>query len=265
MRTNLFRQILIVGSTLAAACACAAVDPIPCAVGNHWEYDCVKVNKGSMEYQGKKLTDMYDTSSGSAVYEVLSVDNGAGTPLYSYREATTTKSTVNGRSSTEKDDMKVSSDSDALKIYSTEEVMGDENKPEKITYDPPLVYWLKGMDVGKGWDVGVIRGGGALEPLSAKVVGKETVTVPAGTFKDCLKVVYISDSGTGTVEVMGMKFNITSGKSRGIYWIADGVGVVKELEVSTSAAQAPGPAGGTITLDGGTCTINELRPGYVVK
>jgi hypothetical protein len=225
----------------------------------------VKVNKGMMEYQGKKLTEMYDTSSGSAVYEVLSVDNSARTPLYSYREATTTKSTVNGRSSTEKDDMKLSSDSDALKIHSTEQVTGDESKPETITYDPPLVYWLKGIGVGKSWDVGVIRGEGTEEPLSAKVVGKETVTVPAGTFKDCLKVVYTSDSGSGSVEVMGIKFNITASKSRGIYWVADGVGVVKELEVSTSTAQAPGPAGGLITLDGGSCTVNELRPGYVAK
>jgi len=246
-------------------CAHAAIDPIPCAVGNHWEYDCARINKGVMEYKGNKIADMYDTASGSAVYEVLSVDNGASTPVYSYRETTSTCSTVNGRSTIEKNDMKLTSDSGALKIRDTEDVAEETAKPVKVSYDPPLLYWLKGAEVGKSWDVGVIRGDGTQEPLSAKVVGKETVTVPAGTFKDCLKVIYTSDSSSGSIDLMSMKFTITSGKSRGIYWIADGVGVVKELEVSTSAAEAPGPAGGTVTLSGGTCTVNELRPGYVVK
>lgn len=242
----------------------AAVDPIPCAVGNRWEFDCVKLSKGSIEYQGRKLAEMYDTSSGTSVYEITSVDT-ASVPIYTYKESTSTRSTISGRSSNEYSLMRLSTDSEGLKIHATESSAGDGDEVDRQAYDPPLLYWLKNASPGKSWDVGTIRGQSTQEPLNARVVGRETVTVPAGTFKDCLKVVYSSDTASGSLELMGQQFAVTSGKSRGVYWIADGVGIVKELEVSTSSAQAPGPAGGSITLDGATCTITELKPGYVVK
>ncbi len=113
---------------------------------------------------------------------------------------------------------------------------GDD--PDRQTYDPPLLYFDKNASEGKPWDVGTMRDKDVNSSSKAAVVGKETVTVPAGTFKDCTKVIYSSESFTGTMEIMKKTFNMTGGRSRGIYWIADGVGIVKELDVSTSTARA---------------------------
>lgn len=241
------------------------MDPIPCSVGNHWEMECVKMMKGKVEYKGQKMVGMFDTSSGTVVYEVFSVDNSTAAPVYSYRETTRTRSSVKGRESTEKSEMRITNDNKALKILSTETSYTGADKSDKQSYDPPLLYFAKDAAPGKSWDVGTIRGEDSKEPLSAKVIGRESVTVPAGTFKDCLKVIYITDTASGNINMMGQNFTVTGGKTRGVYWIADGIGVVKELEVSTSTAQAPGPAGGFVTMEGSTCTIAELKPGYIVK
>ena len=263
--TRLIAKILISCSFFAAAIACqAAMDPIPCAVGNHWELDCVKLMKGKIEYKGQNVANMFDTRSGTILYDVLSVDNAA-TPVYSYREATRTRSSIRGRETTEKSEMRITNDAKALKILSTESSFTDDGKSDKQSYDPPLFYFAKDAAPGKSWDVGTIRGESSSEPLSAKAVNRESVTVPAGTFKDCLKVVYTSDTATGTIDMLGQTFTVLSGKTRSVYWIAEGIGVVKELEVSTSTAQSPGPAGGFVTLEASTCTINELKPGYIVK
>ncbi len=263
---RLTAKILMSCSVFAAAIACqAAMDPIPCSVGNHWELECVKMMKGKMEYQGKKMVDIFDTSSGTVVYEVLSVDNTAAAPVYSYRETTRTRSSIMGRESTEKSEMRITNDKQALKILSTETSYAGADKSDKQSYDPPLLYFAKDAAPGKSWDVGTIRGQDSAEPLSAKSVGRETVTVPAGTFKDCLKVIYICDSASGNIDMMGQTFTVTAGRTRGVYWIADGIGVVKELEVSTSTAQSPGPGGGFVTMEASTCSITELKPGYIVK
>ncbi|MGB9619688.1 MAG: hypothetical protein ACPL7K_04705, partial [Armatimonadota bacterium] len=133
------------------------------------------------------------------------------------------------------------------------------------TYDPPLLYYTGDADRGVSWEVGVMREREITNPVTARGAGRETVTVPAGTFKDCLKVVYWGDRISGTMEMWDKTFTLTGGRSRGIYWIADGVGVVKELEVATTIAETEGPGGKKVTVEAASCTVSELRPGYVVK
>ena len=53
---------------------------------------------------------------------------------------------------------------------------------------------------------------------SGKILGKESVTVPAGTFENCLKVSYIEKSNMGEES---MKEYVTA-------WYAPGIGLVKE-------------------------------------
>lgn len=254
--TSLFSIALIGISSVGWA----STGPIPCTVGNKWEFDSVKMIRGHVEYKDQKIMEMFDTSSGKAVYEVTSVNNG----VFQYKETTNTKSTVSGRSSAESTEMKMTKDGDELKVLDTISSAG-EGDPDVQKFDPPLLYWIKDAAKGKSWDVGMLHSSGGDEPLSAKIVGTETVTVLAGTFKDCTKVVYTSSADKGSLEMMGQKFAITSAKSVGIYWIADGIGVVKELEIATQKSQAPGPVGGFAVMEGSTCTINELRPGYIVK
>ncbi|MCL5102655.1 MAG: hypothetical protein M1133_00880 [Armatimonadetes bacterium] len=243
----------------------ASVEIIPTAVGNKWEYESVKLTRATIEYKGRMVAKMNDTSSGACIYEVLSVDNTKGEPVYDYVESTSMRSTGTGSLSSDKSELMITNGPDGLKILSIENDSSDGKTPVKQRYDPPLMYFSNDAIAGKTWEVGTMRDGEVTNLMTAKGVGRETVTVPAGTFKDCLKVIYISDDISGSMEIMGQKFTFTSGKSRGIYWIADGVGVVKELEVSTSTSQAPGPGGGFVTMEGATATVTELKPGYVIK
>lgn len=250
---------------LIAAPVFAAYEITPCAVGNRWEYDTYKVFRGNIHFQGKVMAQINDASSGSSIYEVLSTEEKTNPTVFNYRETTHLQSAAGAGEENSTVDLRLSNNNQGMRVLSTVADSEDSKKSEKQSYDPPLLYYLKDAVSGKPWTVGVMTDSDTKAPMSAKAMGKETVTVPAGTFKDCLKVVYTSDEISGTTEVWGKQFNLTTGKSRGIYWIADGVGVVKELEVSTSTAESPGPDGTPITIDAATCTVSELRPGYTIK
>jgi hypothetical protein len=231
-------------------------------VGNKWEYDAVKLLRAEITFKGKSLASIREPSSGTSVYQVVGADKSTP-PVYEYTESTDWNSS--GGTDSEKIQINVVNDSAGLKILSTVQDSQEGKAPEKQTYDPALLYYAKDPSPGRSWDVGTMKDGDTKSPTTAKAVGRETDTVPAGTFKDCLKVVYISDDISGTMEMWDKTFTITSGRSRGVYWIADGVGVVKELEVATSKAETPGPDGTPVTVEAATCSVSELKPGYVAK
>jgi len=240
------------------------MDIIPCAVGNKWEYDTVKLLNASVTHQGKVLTAVRDASSGRAVYEVIAVDTNTSPAVYDYRESTTMWSTKGGKGETDTTTLKITPADEGLRIIATYREANEE-KPESQDYDPALLYYSRLAEAGKTWDVGTMRDGDTENPISARGAGRETVTVPAGTFKDCLKVVYFGDRISGTIDMWEKQFKITGGRSRGIYWVAEGVGVVKELEVSTSVSETAGPDGKPVIVEAASCTVSELKPGYVVK
>lgn len=247
-----------------ATCAFAATDIIPCEVGNKWQYDCYKVIRGQVTFKGKQMGSMDSSSFGSSVYEVLSVDGKSAQPIYSYRETTDTSS-EGSEPDHDQTDLQIRNDATGQYILSSYRTGSGMDAPDKQQYDKPLLYYVRGATPGKEWIIGVMRDEDTQVPMSAKAVGRETVTVPAGTFKNCLKVVYTSDTMSGTVDIWKKQFNITAGKSRGIYWVAEGVGVVKELEIATSTAQTPGPDGTPVSIESSSCSVSELRPGFKVK
>lgn len=258
------RAIIVLALTLVSAAAFAGMDIIPCVVGNKWTYDCYKMFTGDIRFKGKSMNKMSDASFGTATYEVLGMDKSTP-PIYDYRETTQTSSSAGGTDSSDQVDLKLTHDATGQHVISSYQTTTSMDKPDRQDYEPSLFYWPKDTGVGKQWNVGTMREESTTIPMTAKVMGKETVTVPAGTFKDCLRVVYSSDSIAGTVDVWQKQFTVTSGKSRGIYWVAEGVGVVKELEVATSVAEAPGPDGTPVTIESSQCSVSELRPGFTVK
>lgn len=242
----------------------AAVEIIPCAVGNKWTYDCYKMFAGDIRYQGKSMNKMSDVSFGTATYEVLAMDKSMP-PIYEYRETIKTSSSMGGSDSNDQVDLRLLNDDSGQHVLSSYQTSDTMQSADRQDYEPSLLYFPKDPSPGREWSVGNMREEKTLIPMTAKVVGKETVTVPAGTFKDCLRVVYTCDSISGTAEVWQKEFKVTGGKSRGVYWVAEGVGVVKELEVATSTAEAPGPDGTPLTIESSSCSVSELKPGYVVK
>lgn len=257
-------MLALISASLATS-ALAATDIIPCTVGNKWQYDCYKTLRGSVKYQGKDMASMNDSSFGSSVYEVLSVDKASAQPVYAYRETTDTNSSGGDSDTRDQSDMQIRNDATGQYILSSYRTGTNMDTPDKQQYDTPLLYYVHDAAPGKEWTVGSMRDETTAVPMTAKVVGKETVTVPAGTFKDCLRIVYSGDTMTGTVDVWQKQFNITSGRTRGVYWLADGVGVVKELEIATSTAETAGPDGTPLTIESSSCSVSELRPGFIAK
>ncbi|MGC8862103.1 MAG: hypothetical protein ACP5R5_04910 [Armatimonadota bacterium] len=254
--------VLLMSVNLPAA---AQITPIPCAVGNRWEYDTYKLVRARVTMDGKTISGFRDTSSGLSVYEVVSADEKSSPVVYDYKETTRTWSTRGGEPDTDTSELKITTENGTVRIHSTYLDSSNEKAPDRQTYDPPLLYYTGDADRGVSWEVGVMREREITNPVTARGAGRETVTVPAGTFKDCLKVVYWGDRISGTMEMWDKTFTLTGGRSRGIYWIADGVGVVKELEVATTIAETEGPGGKKVTVEAASCTVSELRPGYVVK
>ncbi len=258
-------RFILAAALLAAAPVSAAADMLPAAVGNKWEYETVKLTRATLSVDGRPLMMMKDAASGMSCYEFVSVDEKSGAPSFGYVERTELQSAVNARKETEKNEIRLISDENAVRIVSTASSSEDGSDPRRETYDPPLLYFDKNAAVGKQWPVGEMRDGGVRSLTTARVAGRETVSVPAGTFRDCLKVVYSSDEFVGTIEIMNKTFKMTGGRSRGIYWISEGVGVVKELEVSVTSAESPGPNGKPVRMQTAVCSVSELKPGYTVK
>jgi len=257
--------IATLGALIGSVTCSADLSPIPCAVGNKWQYDTVKLVRGEVRMDGKPMSGFRDASSGSSVYEVVGLDGKASPAVYDYKETTNVWSTKGGEPDSDTSELKITDEAGVLRIISTYTESSSENAPDKQDYSPPLLYYTKDAASGKSWEVGVMRERQLTNPITARGAGREIVTVPAGTFKDCLKVIYSGDRITGTMEMWEKTFAVTGGKSRGVYWIADGVGVVKELEVATTLAETDGPGGKKLTVQAASCTVSELRPGYVVK
>lgn len=264
-RYRLWLFCLVGAAVGLAPCARADVSMIPTEPGNRWEFEVVKLLRARVAFQGRTMATLKDPASGSAVYEVVSVDSSASPPVYDYRETVDLLST-NGNAETHTVRINIVSEGSDIKILSTMRESPGDKDVDRQSYDPPLLYYnAAAAAAGQSWDVGEMRDGDTSAPTTARGAGRETVTVPAGTFEDCLKVVYSSDTASGVIQMWDKTFTVTSGRSRGVYWIAEGVGVVKELEIATSVAQAEGPGGRPISVEAASCTVSELKPGYVVK
>jgi hypothetical protein len=116
-----------------------------------------------------------------------------------------------------------------------------EERPESTLYEPPLLVLRLPADSGTGWRVGTLKLRGASITTDAKIAGKEDVTVPGGTFKNCLKVKQTSVDMGGKMSGggAGMEFAVTGGELSTTVWYAPGVGVVKEQVYTRLALSAP--------------------------
>lgn len=259
------RHVRYIVSSLAFICIFApptlAYNMFPCAAGNRWEYETVRVQNARVNVGGAVASTTREIQSGSSVYQVTA---GPLNGVYDYQELVTLTNTQ-GKTQTYKTLIKFGVDDKGLYINSTVSENGFDSAPVAQAYSPPLFYFAANADKGKPWDIGVFRDRVLTEAFTAKSTGRETVLVPAGTFNNCLKVVYSSDGASGTFDVAGVIFKPSGGRSVNVYWIAEGVGIVKELEVSISKADADGPDGIKFVMEGSSCTVSELKPGFTVK
>lgn len=106
-------------------------------------------------------------------------------------------------------------------------------KSDSARYEPGLQLLKLPPDTAAGWKVGRMKMQGILVDLSARVLGREDVEVPGGSFKNCLKVKSSSDSISGNLQgSTRLAMTVTGGEFSSTSWYAPGVGLVKQ-EVST--------------------------------
>ncbi len=259
-------RVLLIVAALCSSAKSRELTPIPCAVGNKWEYETVKLVRATLRFENRTLSAFRDASYGVSVYEVTAASESSDSTVYEYKEVTRTWSASGGDSHSETTELKLKSESGTLRILSSRTESSTENQPDIQQYEPPLLYYSASDAMAlKSWNVGTMRERDTKCTLSARGVGRETVKVPAGTFADCLKVVYTGEGVSGTMDLWDKPFTVTGGRSCGVYWIAEGIGVVKELEVATTVAETEGPGGRKLILEAASCTVSELKPGYVIK
>ncbi len=255
------RSLIISLIILLTAVQVSAYELFPCAVGNRWEYETVRVQNAQMKVGDAVASTSREVQSGLSVYQVVA---GPADGVYDYQELVTLTDS-SGKTQTDKTLIKFSLDSKGLYLNSIVNQSSNDSSPVTQEYTPPLFYFSANADKGKPWDVGVFRDKALTEPFKAKSAGRENVVVPAGVFNNCLKLIYSSEGASGTFNITSIPFKPTGGRSFNVYWVVEGVGVVKELEVSTSKAEAFGPGGVKFSMEGSSCTISELKPGFVAQ
>jgi hypothetical protein len=131
---------------------------------------------------------------------------------------------------------------------------------ESSRYEPPLAILKSSAERGATWKVGMCRVFGLEFPMTARLVGHETVTVPAGTFADCLKVVYVAPHASGEMRVGEQLLNVRKASLHYIIWHAKNVGIVKEVATSRWIVETDFGF-----LEREIRRTRELLPGYSVK
>jgi len=100
-------------------------------------------------------------------------------------------------------------------------------------YQPPLLYLKTSAQVGERWAVGTQKSMGTELPTVATMQSRETVVVPAGTFSNCLKIVYSSTERPAPNEQLDQP-TIEEGTVQDTIWFARDVGMVMERQLSTT-------------------------------
>jgi hypothetical protein len=252
------RRIIILLLITASAVA-AEKSVLPLAVGNRWDYAVTQYGVMSSG-EGKRSRSMEMASQGTCVEEVISIkEKRKDGVVYEYRSITKTDAGLNtDPSEVIEDTLMLASDKGIAITASKASGMGDLFSNEWAKYDPPLISFAFGLKPGSKWKIGTVREGNLRMPMEAQVTGVETVTVPAGTFENCLKIYVTCSKVTGTMGSGADMATIKSGKSVNTVWMHPSVGVVKEQDILQAKMQfVKGPL-----MTGTQRKVKELLPGY---
>jgi hypothetical protein len=133
---------------------------------------------------------------------------------------------------------------DDFGVYRYGELASENAEPTVIT---PKVYYLREpVDKGTTWDIVTKMGDRELKVNLTVESAAEEVKVPAGTFKDCVK---IRHEGTGRSAKDGETTAITAYE-----WYAPGAGLVKSLATIKEKSKT-GEASETLTYQ-----LDSLKP-----
>ena len=263
--------ILILACIIVAPLiACAADDKnvMPLAVGNKWEYSVTEIGVTSIG-EGENSRSMQTESDGICVEDVVSEKERRpnGDVVYKHRSTTNMEAGLH----TEANELTVESylmaSKDGISVIASRVLGLDELLSTKwVEYNPPLMLFGTGISPGKKWQVGTVKEDKLRMPMTAQVAGYETVTVPAGTFKDCLKIYVTCGNVKGSTGSGKDKATIKSGSSLSTVWVFPSIGVVKESSIVQMKMEfLPDEHGPAALMTGTQRKTKELLPGYKVN
>jgi hypothetical protein len=228
--------IIFIILALSLAQAAFALRPSaydPYAAGNVWAYRTTMVTVFSVG-EGESSKSGAVTTRGTMTTEIVSEQDRRpnGDVTYDTRSTDRSRDDLPGA----KEDVMVSESTDLVTkqgSYTLSTTAPEQHGSVSHTYDQPLFNYPADIAVGSKWRIGTIWDDKLNYTDFAQVVGAETVDTPAGTFDDCLKVVITHNNMGGSMPgPSGDDVQIGSGQGVLTLWLAKGVGLVKEDEIS---------------------------------
>ncbi len=258
--------ILVLAANMAnAADTTPEKGAVPLAVGNRWEYSVTQTGVMSVS-EGDKSRSAQMSTTGTCVEEVTGVKERRPNGDVVYVDVLTTKMEkgINAAASESTVESLLMRSKDGIYILGSKSSgMDGLLSNQWVNYNPPLAMYGSGLKTGKKWKIGTVREGKLTMPMYAQVAGIESITVPAGTFDDCLKIHITCNKVRGTMGSGSDTAEITDGKSITTIWIAPGVGVVKEDNILQAKMEfPPDDKGRVFTMTGTQRKIKELQPGF---
>ncbi len=251
--------VMALVSMMVAVGAEEATSYLPMAKGNKWTYE--STSRATAVVDGMEMEVL--NTKGTTTDEIVGTSDQVTDPkdVLLYRSVSSGKGAVQGvESSLElKMDSHLKWANDTLLVYQekTEGLPFQEVLIAK--YEKPLLVLKKTLKEGDVWEAGTMRLGKLEMPAQIKVSATEDVTVPAGTFKKCLKIVTEVTQISGSINGPDVVLEVRNGTMTKTSWYAPGVGLVKEESTWTMSLDA----GGT-QVSFQYIKSRALQPGYKV-
>ncbi len=237
----------------------AVVTYVPLTAGNRWVY--TSSTQAFTEVGGTRLS-LQDTR-GTITVEIIGPSDQVATAsnVMVQRSVLSESGTVGGQFNALNmvETWHLGWAGDWLSLYQ-EDMQEDPTEDAKTQrYSPPLRLFKKTPKDGDSWNVGVQRAERLSLPTQARVSEFEDVTVPAGTFKQCAKLIVEVTDPRGQIESEGLILNVRGGRIVETRWLAPGVGVVKAELTMTMTLELMGNL-----LQMQRTHTHALQPGYQV-
>lgn len=244
--------------------AARPTDYDPYAVGNTWEYRAESITVFSTG-EGDQSRSGYVNSNGTVTTEVASEKEHRSNGDVAYLVRTTERYTDDLPDATEQETVAESLDLVSKQgTFTLAEKSPAQEGGQWHNYDKPLFELPVDLAVGKKWAVGISWQDTLRFQDEGRIVSKETIETPAGTFEDCLKVMLIHARVSGTMTIDGGKsLTVTSGKGMCTIWLAPGVGMVRQEELEQFIFKTSANANRSLTFT--MKDTRELMPGYKVN
>ncbi len=237
----------------------AFAGPVKYTPGNKWEYRQVRLMSMDLLYKGKSVRQSSVVVEGKSVHEVVKKLDGENT--YLYRE-TVTDDTKSSPDQSTIVDVVLQNTEDASLMLERRTSFSHKDKTYENVYEPPIVFFHKN---DKTWDMGDMVADNIHQPTVCRVAGKEDITVPAGEFAGCTKLVFRTDKVWGETEFSGRMVDLASGQAVWFVWFRDDVGIVRELAVNNMVLSNKDMDDETRQVELTGVTVTELMPGYISK